>query len=280
MAILRACKAFRLHRSSYYYQPRPADDQELRRSLREAARKRRRWGYRRLIVLLRREGFSDNHKRIERVYREENLQVGKRRKRKARLWRGQLQNTPQRPRERYSMDFMQDSTACGHKVRILNVMDDFTRECLAVEIDTSLTGSRVARVLDRVIDLYGKPERMLSDNGPEFTGGALDAWAYRNGISLDFIEPGKPNQNAIMESFNGKMRDECLNENWFYNIREARRIIEAWREDYNTERPHSAIGYLTPLEYFEKMKTHDKKTIREGGEISLSLLPDQLTKTG
>ena len=129
------------------------------------------------------------------------------------------------------MDFVHDSTVCGQHVRILNIVDDFTRECLAVEVDTSLGGKRVVRTLERVIDIYGKPERLLSANGPVFSSNALDEWAYRNGIILEYIERGKPSQNGFVESFNGKMRDECLNENWFYNIRDARRIIEAWRDN-------------------------------------------------
>jgi len=160
--------------------------------LREAAARRRRWGYRRLLVLLRREGFKDNHKRVYRIYREEGLQVPKRRKRKTAKWRGERFVQPMNPGQCWSMDFVHDATAYGQKFRMLNVVDDYTRECLWIEVDTSLPGLRVARVLDQLIDMQGKPDCLVMDNGPEFTGSALEKWAYDNRIRLHFIEPGKP----------------------------------------------------------------------------------------
>jgi putative transposase len=160
---------------------------------------------------------------------------------------------PTRMNERWSMDFVQDALADGRKIRVLNVVDDFTRECLAVEVDSSLGGQRVVRVMERIVALRGKPERLLTDNGPEFSGKALDAWTYATGVQHEFIEPGKPIQNARVESFNGRMRDECLNEHWFMTMKHAREIVEAWREDYNNFRPHGSLKNMTPTEFAEKM---------------------------
>ena len=147
------------------------------------------------------------------------------------------------------MDFVMDTVSGGRRIRVLAVVDDFTRECLAVEVDSSIGGARVARVLDRLIEFRGKPEGITMDNGPEFAGRALDAWAYRNKVRLDFIRPGKPIENAYIESFNGRLRDECLNGNEFLSLREAQNIIESWREDYNDKRPHGSLGHLTPTEF-------------------------------
>ncbi|MEX2430967.1 MAG: IS3 family transposase, partial [Dehalococcoidia bacterium] len=206
-------------------------------------------GYRRLGVLLRREDFAVNQKRVYRLYREEGLAV-RRRKRPRRCGRVRVARpTPFEANQRWSMDFVSDSLANGRRVRILTVVDDFTRECLATEVDTSLPGLRVARVLDQLREIRGLPEVITVDNGPEFAGRALDAWAYAREVRLHFIEPGKPVQNAYIESFNGRLRDECLNEHWFGSLHQARSIIEAWREDYNGVRPHSALGNRTPQEF-------------------------------
>lgn len=248
-----ACGLFSLARSTRYYPCRPRDDQPLREALRKTAQKRKRWGYRRLIVLLRRDGWTDNHKRIERVYREEGLQVPKRRKRKTACKRNGKPAPPVQANDRWSMDFVHDVTAEGRKIRALNVVDDCTRECLWIEVDTSLSGARVTRVLDCLVDLRGKPERLVTDNGPEFTGHKLDQWACENGVLLDFIEPGKPQQNGYVESFNGKFRDECLNEHWFADVAEAQQIIEEWRVDYNEQRPHSSLNYLAPAEFAARL---------------------------
>ncbi len=208
-----------------YYQREPEDDGALRACLKEVVSQRRRWGYRRLMVLLRRKGFEDNHKRVYRIYREEGLQVPKRKKRKAAKWRGEKLGEPIRPVYRWSMDFVHDATAHGQRFRMMNVVDDYTRECLWIEVDTSLPGARASRVLDQLVEMYGMPECLVMDNGPEFTGGALDKWVYENCIRLYFIEPGKPYQNGYVESFNGKFRDECLNEHRFLNLMKARDII-------------------------------------------------------
>jgi putative transposase len=218
------------------------------------AAERRRYGYRRLWVLLRREQFLVNHKRVYRLYREEGLMV-RRRKRKRMGGAGRVATASAcRRNQRWSMDFVADSLAAGRRIRVLTVVDDFTRECLATEVDTSLPGVRVARVLDRVGAQRGLPETITVDNGPEFAGRALDAWAYQHQVQLHFIQPGKPVQNAYIESFNGKLRDECLNEHWFGSLYQARAIVEGWRQDYNGVRPHSALGNLTPDQFAHQTK--------------------------
>jgi putative transposase len=245
----RACGLMQLSRSSYYYPAQPSDDEPLRQALREKAAQRRRFGYRRLCVVLRRDGWTDNHKRVFRIYQEEGLQVKRRIKKRTAKWRGEKPAVAQRPNQRWSLDFMSDQLADGRRFRLLNVVDDFTRECLAVEVDTSLSGQRVTRVLERLRAVRGLPERLVSDNGPEFTGQAVDNWAYQHRVQWQFIEPGKPVQNAYVESFNGKFRDECLNEHWFERLEQARVIVEDWRRDYNEERPHSSLGQRTPREF-------------------------------
>jgi putative transposase len=245
----RACWLLGLSRSSCRYQPRRREEEALRQRLRELAAERRRFGYRRLAVLLRREGWAVNRKRVYRVYWQEQLQVGKRpRKRRVSQQRLPLA-VPGGPNERWSMDFMTDSLATGRRFRALNVLDDYTRECLRIEVDTSLGGERVARVLEELRRQRGGPKGIVVDHGPEFTSQALDRWAYQRGVRLHFIAPGKPEQNAYAESFNGKFRDECLNEHWFADLKEARGKIEGWRQDYNQRRPHSALGYWTPEEF-------------------------------
>jgi len=256
VGIRRACGLIGLSASSYCYRPAPGrEDAPLREALRQAAARRRRWGYRMLTMALRREGFLDNTKRIYRIYREEKLQVQVRRKRKRSLWRGEKPVAPEVANERWSMDFMSDQLADGRKIRTLNVVDDHTRECLAIEVDSSISGQRVARVLDRLVAQRGHPKRLLTDNGPEFAGKALARWSYEHCVEHLFIEPGKPVQNAFIESFNGTMRNECLNEHWFTRMAEARHIIEAWRVDYNECRPHSSLGGRSPAEFAAQAAT-------------------------
>ncbi len=203
-----------------------------------------------ILNLLRREGVSDNHKRIARIYRDEGLQLRRRkRKRRAVPTRREPLVLPEGPNERWSMDFMHESLAGGRTLRIFNLIDDFTRECLVSEVDTSLSGERICRVLDWIKEVRGLPGTLVSDNGPEFTGLALDQWASAEGLQLHFIQPGKPTQNAFVESFNGTMRDECLNVQWFRSLKEARDKIELWRVDYNQNRPHSSLGGKTPEEF-------------------------------
>jgi putative transposase len=222
----------------------------LRVRLRELAEDRRRWGYRRLQVLLRREGWAVNSKRVYRIYVEEKLVVrkGKRRRRicaQARV----LLAAPVKKNETWTMDFLQDALSSGRKVCTLSIEDAYTREMLAIEVDTSLPALRVVRVLDKLRLERGLPVRIVIDNGTEFTSKALDQWACENKVALHFITPGRPMENGYIESFHGKFREECLNEHWFLTLDDARETIESWRIDYNQVRPHSALGYLTPEEF-------------------------------
>lgn len=222
---------------------------ELRHKIRQLAQQRRRFGSPRIYRLLRRGGTIVNHKRVERLYREEGLSLRKRKRRKTAAVDRVVLPVPSRPNERWSMDFVSDSTVTGRRFRVLAIVDDYSRECPATEVDTSLGGARVVSVLDRLRETQGLPEVITMDNGPEFASRALDDWAYRNGVKLNFIRPGKPIENAFAESFNGRLRDECLNENWFLSVKEARGIIESWRKDYNEARPHSSLNGLTPTEF-------------------------------
>jgi putative transposase len=231
----RACALVGIGRSTARYRSRRRGDEELRRRLRELAAERPRFGYRRLHILLRRDGIAVNHKRVERLYRAEGLGLRRRtRKRTAQDGRGRP-DAPSRPNEQWAIDFVSDALARGRRIRLLAVLDVCTREALAIEVDASLPGARVAQVLERVAGDRGAPAQIVLDNGPELAGKALDQWAYARGVRLRFIAPGKPVQNAFVESFNGRLRDECLNRHWFLDLADARRTVEAWREDYNSE---------------------------------------------
>jgi len=246
----RACRLVGMARTSCRYErQRQGREEKLKARLHTLAGERRRFGYRRLTVLLRREGWTVNHKRVYRLYRQEGLGVRRRQRKRLGAVERQPLAIPVRPNERWSMDFVADALADGRRFRSLNIVDDFNRECLAAQVDTSLTGARVVRVLEQLRELRGLPQVLVMDNGPEFAGQALDVWAYEQGVKLHFIEPGKPVQNAFIESFNGKMRDECLNEHWFTSLGEARETIEVWRRDYNEVRPHSSLGNRTPQEF-------------------------------
>jgi len=201
--------------------------------------------------MLKREGLVINHKKTERLYREEGLALRRKRKRKGAAGIRVVMAPPQRVNERWSMDFVTDSTVTGRRFRALTIVDDYSRECPAIEVDTSLGGRRVVSVLERLAETRGLPEVITIDNGPEFAGKALDEWAYRKGVKLNFIRPGKPIENAFVESFNGRFRDECLNTNWFLSVKHAREVIEAWRKDYNEVRPHSSLKGNTPRAYAE-----------------------------
>lgn len=244
-----ACRLVGIGRASARYRGQPvADEAVLRGRLRELAAERPRFGYRRLHALLRREGIAVNHKRVERLYRAEDLAVRRRpRKRRAREDRGAAP-MPSRPNERWGLDFMSDALATGRRIRLLCVLDLFTREALAIEVDVSLPGARVVAVLERVVGERRAPTGVVLDNGPELTGRALDEWATGRGVRLRFIDPGKPSQNGFVEGFNGRFRDECLDRSWFTSLADARTIVENWRRDYNGSRPHSALGYRTPDE--------------------------------
>jgi putative transposase len=224
----------------------------VRTRLRELAARRPRFGYRRLHVLLRREGMVINHKRIERLYRQEGLAVRRRTRKSLRsILRGRPA-PPQRANEQWALDFIHDALASGRKIRLLSVIDVFTREALALEVDFSLPGSRVAWVLDRVRSERGHPTQLVLDNGPELVSRALEAWAHQHAVALHCIDPGKPIQNAHCESFHSRLRDECLNEQWFLGLGDARRIVEVWRQDYNRDRPHSALGYQRPAAFAQR----------------------------
>lgn len=245
----RAGQVLSLSNSSLRYRSRRPAAEDLRQRLRELAAERPRYGYQRLWALLRREGWLVNHKRVYRLYREEGLKLGKRRRRaRAHIERERL-SLPTRADERYSMDLMRDTLADGRVFRTLNIVDDYTRECLAIEVDTSLPGARVVRVLEQLAATGRQPMHIVVDNGPEFTSKALDQWAVKRGVSLRFIDPGKPSQNAFVESFNGKFRDECLNGHWLISLEEARNVSADWRVDDNEQRPHQSLQYKTPVEF-------------------------------
>jgi putative transposase len=198
---------------------------------------------------LRRDGVRVNHKRVERLYRAEGLALRKRgRKRVAGDGRGRAA-LPGRPNQQWTADFLGDALAQGGRIRVFAVIDTFTREALAIEVDASLPGQRVAAVLARLVAERGQPDELVLDNGPELTGRAVDQWAYERGVRLHFIAPGKPAQNAFIESFNGRLRDECLQQHWFVTLADARHTVEAWRRDYNQQRPHSSLGYRSPEEF-------------------------------
>ncbi len=246
----RACRLIGIGRSTLRYRSRPrSEEAPLRRRLCELAAARPRFGYRRLHVLLQREGVIVNHKRVERLYREEGLAVRcRRRKRVARDGRGRAA-LPTRPNQQWGVDFVSDALAWGRRIRLFTVVDIFTREALAIEVDTSLPGGRVVRVLERLVAQRGVPDEIVQELGPELAGKLLDQGAYERGVCLRFIEPGKPIQNAFVESFQGRLRDECLDRHWFLGLADARQTIEAWRHDYNRTRPHSALGYRPPEEF-------------------------------
>lgn len=245
----RACAVLGADRSSVRYRSRRSDDREIRARIRELAARRRRFGYRRLHFLLSREGCHMNQKRFRRIYREEGLQVRRRGGRKRALGTRAPLSVPARPNERWSMDFVSDSLTDGRRFRVLAVVDDCTRECLALEPDTSLSGRRVSRELDRIIERRGKPAACVSDNGTELTSMAILKWQKDRDVAWHYIQPGKPQQNAFAESFIGRLRDECLNETLFSSLDEARAVLADWREDYNRVRPHSSLANRTPEEF-------------------------------
>ena len=249
MSERRACQVIGCCRMTIRYASRRSDDAVVRERMKAMAHERRRFGYRRLHVLLRREGHVVNHKRLFRLYREENLNVRRRGGRKRAIGTRSPMLLPMAPNERWSLDFVSDQLTDGRRLRILCVVDDCTRECLALVADTSLSGGRVARELDQIIAQRGKPKMIVSDNGTEFTSNAILTWADRSRVDWHYIAPGKPNQNAFVESFNGRLRDELLNETLFGSLAHARAALQAWQSDYNTQRPHSRIGWLTPAEY-------------------------------
>ena len=250
----RACRLLGSHRSTMRYRSIRPRDEGLRVRLKELAMQYRRYGYQRLHVLLRREGYRLNHKKTYRLYREEQLLV-RQRKRRRRMAVGRLPlPVPTRANHRWSLDFVSDQLMNGRRFRCLTLLDDCTRECKGILVDFSIGGKRVTRFLDELMEIQGKPENTITDNGTEFTSKAMFYWAQENNIQLNFIDPGKPSQNGFIESFNGRLRDECLNESVFRTIHHTKAVIESWRQHYNHDRPHSSLGYLTPMEYRQQLE--------------------------
>jgi putative transposase len=247
----RICELLGVAESSQRYASRRSDEM-LRERLVEAAREKPRWGYRRLQVKLEEKGMHVNHKRVYRVYREAGLTI--RRKRRRRLVRvGVVRAEVTGANQEWALDFVHDAAESGRKFRALSVIDVYTRECLALEVDTSFASRRVTRVLEQVVAERGVPAAIRCDNGPELTSRHFLAWCMERKIELVHIEPGRPMQNGHVESFHGKLRDECLNASWFGNLFEARAKIGAWRKEYNEERPHSSLGYLAPREFARRV---------------------------
>jgi len=243
----RACRLMMLAVTTYRYRS-VRSDEPLRTTLVELAREKPRFGYRRLHVLLRRSGERVNHKRVHRVYREAGLAI-RRKKRKHCIRQGQPLLVRTSANQEWALDFAHDAVAYGRTIRVLSVLDAYTRECLALEVDTSFASRRVTRVLEGIVAERGLPQTIRCDNGPELTSRHFLAWCVERQVELLHIQPGKPTQNAHVESFHGRLREECLNLSWFQNLFEARRRIAAWRKEYNEQRPHSSLGYQTPQEF-------------------------------
>jgi putative transposase len=262
MSERRACKAIGCCRMTVRYQTSRVDDAGLRQRMRAIAHERRRFGYRRLHVLLKREGYVLNHKKLFRLYREERLAVRRRGGRKRAIGTRAPIMVPALPNDRWSLDFVSDQLTDGRRFRMLTVVDDCTRECLGLVADTSLSGLRVARELDRIIEGRGKPKMIVSDNGSEFTSNAILQWTDRTRVEWHYIAPGKPIQNAFIESFNGRLRDELLNEILFSSLTHARSALSNWRSDYNHHRPHSGLGWLTPAEFAQTINPRRDAVLR------------------
>ncbi|MCG6398900.1 IS3 family transposase [Vibrio fluvialis] len=252
----RACLLVGIQRASLRYQPQAnREDDKLQARIKELALERRRFGYRRIHRLLRREGFDVNHKRVYRLYCELGLTVSKRRRRKSQCVEREPLLLPSVPNHTWSMDFVMDALSNGRRIKCLTIVDDYTKECLDIPVATGISGDEVVITLESIAAFRGYPASIRTDQGPEFTGKALDQWAYQHGVILKLIQAGKPTQNAYIESFNGKFRDECLNEHWFRDLSHTRDLISLWRMDYNENRPHSALGYLTPSEFAATTRT-------------------------
>lgn len=250
----RACRVVSLARSTFRYTPRPSTDEAIIARIREIAMTRVRYGYWRIYTLLRREGWPVNHKRIYRLYKLEGLNLRSKRPRRNRAGAHRLERvTARRPHESWSMDFVADALFDGQRFRALTVVDNFSRECLAIHVDASIRGSDVTSIVAQIHARSGQlPARIQVDNGSECISKALDRWAYENNVTLDFSRPGKPTDNPYIESFNGSFRDECLNVHWFLSLEDAREKIEGWRCEYNTYRPHSSLGDLSPAMFLER----------------------------
>jgi putative transposase len=257
----RACRLVAIDRSSARYQARRMDgDPALLSALEELARRHPRYGYRRLWVELRRGGYAVNHKRVYRLYRQARLKLRRKQGRRRLVHRAATPAQLTRPNQQWALDFVHDRIGDGRAIRVLTVVDQFTRECLATEVDTGLSARQVARTLERILKSRPAPRSLRLDNGPEFRSRYFNAWCASHGLGLDYIAPGRPMQNGYIESFNGKLRDECLNLNCFRNLSDARERIEGWREHYNSNRPHSALDYLAPAQFAEKWNAAPTRT--------------------
>ena len=275
----RACRVLQFPRATLRYRSVAQDQTPLRMRLRELAAARVRYGYRRLHVLLHREGWRVNHKRIYRLYRLEGLALRRRCRRKRASAMRVIPAQAQAPNERWSMDFVSDTLADGQRFRALTFVDNVRRVSPVIEVDRSITGQRVVAVLERLKAVQGVPKRIAVDNGPEFISKVLDAWAHENGVQLEFSRPGKPTDNAFIESFNGRLRQDCLNQHWFRSLEEARTIIEAWRQDYHANHPHSALGYVAPQVFAEhwcadEVPWSGARGEGTGGKLTLTQHPD------
>jgi putative transposase len=257
----RACRIVGLARSVQQYRPMLKNDAAAIKRMKELASENRRYGYLRLHAMLRREGLVVNPKHTYRLYTEQGLQVRTKKRRKLPRRDRVAPQVPERAMQRWSMDFVGDQLADCRRFRVLNIVDDHSRFCPGQIVDVSIPGARVARFLDDLALRFGLPEEIVLDNGPEGTSKAMFDWSERTRVRLRFIEPGKPVQNAFVESFNGKFRDECLNLHWFRSLRHAREEIARWRRHYNTERPHSALGYLSPTEFLIKANAPAPETL-------------------
>jgi putative transposase len=267
----RACRVIDADRTSVRYRSRRGDDGDLREKLRALAQERRRFGYRRLHILLRRDGELINRKKTQRLYREEGLAVRRRKGRKRAVGARMPPPVPALPNQRWSLDFVHDQLATGRRFRVLNIVDDVTRECLAAVPDTSISGKRVVPELAALIAERGKPGMIVSDNATELTSNAVLAWCGEAGIEWHYTAPGKPTQNAFVESFNGRMRDELLNETLFMSMGHVREKIAAWADDYNTGRPHSSLGYTTPAAFAAEMNKQWPASLRPAGSAAQAI---------
>lgn len=246
----RAYKLVGLRSSTYYYKKTSSrDDTKLKEKIVEIAQQRIRWGCPRIYEVIRRNGFKDNYKRVERLYSQMGLSIRKRPKKKMRGHLRLVLPEPQKPNHIWSMDFVSERLFDHRRFRCFNIVDDFTRENIVIHPDRSIRSEKIVNIFEKLKHTRGLPKMIVCDNGPEFISQILDIWAYQNKVELKFIQPGKPVQNAYIESFNGKFRDECLNQHWFLNLDEARYEIEKWRKDYNENRPHSSLRYKTPNEF-------------------------------
>jgi transposase InsO family protein len=273
MSERRACSVIAADRKMIRYRSRRPAETALRSRLRELANERRRFGYRRLFILLRREGEASGINRIYRLYREEGLTVKRRKHRRKALGTRAPASLEPRPNARWSMDFIHDQMANGRRFRILNIVDDFTHECVGSIPDVSISGVRVARELTAIVSRHGKPTTIISDNGTELTSNAVLAWSTETGVEWHYIAPGKPTQNAFVESFNGRMRDELLNETLFFSLSDARQTIADWVKDYNNTRPHSSLNYSTPAAFAAQFTASGLRAALPDGSALRPLAP-------